>query len=382
MTGRPVDAQRRQERQDAFLAAFARTGIITTAGEEAGVPGPQHHYWVKTDPEYGERFARAKAEAEAAGLADANRRPRARNGNYGGERGAVKKRNQEKLLEALRRCGIAIDAANEAGIAKATYNNWIRTDAGFAERAREALAAAEEARAKTVFERRSRAMSAAWDDPERRAEWGRRQRDELWTPERRAAESERQRQLAEDPAVREARSRAARTAWDKPGSHERKSQQMRDQWQDPDFRALMAEKMAAPEAREARSRAARQYWAALLPEQRKKRLKGMRAVMKGGYRLTMLEAAVMVALNERELPYFVHMPVDGFIADILVPSLKLVIECDGAYYHGQRNGTDETRDADLAALGYETVRLSEAEIKAKDWARLDETIARLSRTSA
>lgn len=377
MTGRPVDAQRRRERQDAFLAAFARTGILTMAGEEAGIPAPQHHHWVKTDPEYAERFARAKAEAEADGLADANRRPRARNGNYGGERGAVKKQNQERFLEALRRCGIAIDAANEVGIVKATYNYWMRTDSAFAERAREAFAAREEVRAQTVFERRSRAGNAAWADPERRSEWARRQRQEFWTPERRADWSRRVSEIANTPETRAARSAGAKRAWEDPEKRSQFSETMRQRWEDPEYRARQEAKMAEPESRRRRSEAAKARWALIPPEERRARLRKMRRQLKGGYRLTKIEAAVMTALNERELPYFVHYPVDGYVADILVPSLSLVIECDGAYYHDRRNGTDEIRDAAMLALGYETLRLSEGEINGRKWDRLDAAVSRM-----
>lgn len=377
MTGRPVDAQRRRERQDSFLAAFARTGILTMAGKEAGIPAPQHHAWVKNDPGYAERFALAKAEAEAAGLADANRRPRARNGKYGGERGAAKKQNQEKFLEALRRCGIAIDAANETGIVKATYNYWMRTDPAFAERAREAFAASAEARAQTVFERRSRAGNAAWADPGRRSEWARRQRQEFWTPERRADWSQRVSEIASTPETRAARSAGAKRAWEDPEKRSQFSETMRQRWENPEYRAKQVATMADPESRRRRSDAAKARWALVPPEERKLRLRKMRRQLKGGYRLTKIEAAVMTALNERGLPYFVHYPVDGYVADLLVPSLNLVIECDGAYYHERRNGTDEIRDAALLALGYETLRLSESEINGRKWERLDAEVSRL-----
>ena len=66
------------------------------------------------------------------------------------------------------------------------------------------------------------------------------------------------------------------------------------------------------------------------------------------------------------------------MADILVPSLHLVIECDGAWFHAQRLASDGDRDAELRELGFGTLRLSEAEIKSEDWTRLDAEIARLS----
>jgi very-short-patch-repair endonuclease len=105
----------------------------------------------------------------------------------------------------------------------------------------------------------------------------------------------------------------------------------------------------------------------------------MRRAFKGGHKLTAIEAAVMQALNDREIPHLVHKTIGRYIADILVPSLHLVIECDGAWHHSRRIASDKERDEELRALGFETLRLSEEEIKAKDWSRLDAELARLTR---
>lgn len=379
MTGRPVDAQRRRERQDSFLAAFARTGILKMAAEEVGIYASQHHYWVETDPEYAERFDRVKAEAEAAGLADANRLPRARNGNYGGERGAAKLRNQEKFLEVLARTGILADAAAEAGVVIATYHYWRRSDPEFARRAEDAVNATERQRAETMSARRSRGSTAAWDNPERREEWAQRQREEFWTPERRAEQAQRMTEAAATPEGRQVRVDAGKLQWT-PEKRQLRSEEMLGKWADPEYRESMAEPMAA--MNQAAVQTFRARWARMTPEERDAHVKRMRTGFKGGHWLTKIEAAVLVALNDRDIPYFTHKYVSGYVADVLVPSLSLIIECDGEYYHSRRNGHDEARDAAMAELGYETLRLPEAVIKAKDWVRLDETIARLSRTSA
>lgn len=376
MTGRPVDAQRRQERQDAFLAAFAQTGILKRAAEQTGIKAQQHHAWVANDPGYAARFTQAKEEA--GNLVAGSRLPHSRGYRQGGQRGAARQENQEKFLEALSRSGVAADAAREAGIAKGTYNQWMRVDPEFAKRAREVFTATEEQRARAMSERRSSAGRASWANPERRTEWARRQREEFWTPQRRAEWGERTTEIARSPEGRASRSAAGKKVWEDPEFRRRHGETMRQRWNDPEYKARMAEYTARPEVREARSRAARARWDALNPEQRKAHLKRMRSAMKGGYRLTKIEAMVLVALNSRDLPYFVHKPVGGYVADILIPSLKLIIECDGAYYHELRREGDEARDAALLALGYETIRLSEEEINGRQWDRLDEAVTRLA----
>lgn len=377
---RPVNAGHRREQQEQFLAALGETGIISKASAQSGVPVTTHYWWLRTDPEYPPRFEAVKAAAEQAGLAVVHQKPHASGYRQGGQRGEKRRENQERFLEALRRTGIAADAAKEIGIAKATYNQWMRVDPEFAERAREMFAATGQQRAEGMSERRTRAANAAWADPERRSEWARRQRQEFWTPERRAEQAERARDRSADPAIRAAISAASKTRWADPAFRDRESRRRREAFQDPEYRERFRAAMRKPETRQRLSDAAKALWAAMPPEERERRRTSMshgRRTVKGGHLITRLEAAVMTALNDRDLAYFVHKHVGGFFADLLVPSLNLIIECDGAYYHGLRPDTDAARDAAMLTLGYETLRLTEAEIKAKDWTRLDEATARL-----
>jgi very-short-patch-repair endonuclease len=60
-----------------------------------------------------------------------------------------------------------------------------------------------------------------------------------------------------------------------------------------------------------------------------------------------------------------QVPVLGrFIADLLAPEVRLVVEVDGGY-HGQRRRADERRDRALARAGYRVLRL-EAELIMSD----------------
>ena len=51
-----------------------------------------------------------------------------------------------------------------------------------------------------------------------------------------------------------------------------------------------------------------------------------------------------------------QVPVDRFVVDFLAPSLKLVVEVDGAC-HTRRAAADARRDRTLARLGYRVVRI-------------------------
>ena len=78
VTGARAEAQRR--RQEAFLAALGRTGILQDAADGSGVHKGTYNYWVRTDPDFAARAQRVLAEAEgirretvAQRASDANR---------------------------------------------------------------------------------------------------------------------------------------------------------------------------------------------------------------------------------------------------------------------------------------------------------------------
>jgi very-short-patch-repair endonuclease len=76
--------------------------------------------------------------------------------------------------------------------------------------------------------------------------------------------------------------------------------------------------------------------------------------------LTESEARLWSALKARQrgATFRRQVPVGGhFIADFLAPSLRLIVEVDGAH-HARRQGADQSRDRKLARLGYRVVRVS------------------------
>lgn len=69
-----MDKRRRQARQRAFLAAFAKTGSIGLAAKAAKVHRSTHYDWLKEDEDYGAQFESAQDEAVDALEVEARRR--------------------------------------------------------------------------------------------------------------------------------------------------------------------------------------------------------------------------------------------------------------------------------------------------------------------
>jgi hypothetical protein len=212
-TGRPRDNERRQERQQAFLAAFARSGILSRAAQESGIVAQQHHRWVKEDEDYAAAFNVQKMRT--AVLAQESRKPMGCPKGFrytSGPRADRRCANQERFLGALAASGIVADAAKETGIGGGTHALWVREDEDYAARAAEIMETTATVREKLIGERIGEASRERWGDPGRREAWGELQRS-TWTPERRAAAAQRIHDRMDDPAFKEdwlAKSRKSR----------------------------------------------------------------------------------------------------------------------------------------------------------------------------
>ncbi len=202
-TGRPRNNERRQERQRAFRAAFARSGILSRAAAESGIVAQQHHRWLKEDEDYAAVFNVQKMRT--AVLAQQNRKPAGCPKGFRyttGPRAERRRINQERFLEALAATGIIADAAQETGIGAGTHVMWMRDDEEYAARTAEILEATAATRQKLVGERIGKASRERWDDPGRREAWSEHQRTN-WTPEMREAAARRSRDRMHDPEFRE-----------------------------------------------------------------------------------------------------------------------------------------------------------------------------------
>lgn len=139
-----------------------------------------------------------------------------------------------------------------------------------------------------------------------------------------------------------------------------------------------------PEQRENVRQGALRRQANMTPEQKeaqRARLQRNIAKLKGGAYLTSIEAKTAMALNDRDVAYQLHKTIGDYVADIYVPeafldaSLSLDIECDGSAFHDDSTTRREAdRDAALLDMGVLVLRLTEAEINANDFTRLDRTL--------
>ncbi|HWI88091.1 MAG TPA: DUF559 domain-containing protein [Sphingomicrobium sp.] len=68
-------------------------------------------------------------------------------------------------------------------------------------------------------------------------------------------------------------------------------------------------------------------------------------------------------LSRRDVRFRKQHAIGPFVADFYCTAAKIVIEIDGAT-HNQRQHADGTRDAYMASLGLEVIRISAAEVLA------------------
>lgn len=80
---------------------------------------------------------------------------------------------------------------------------------------------------------------------------------------------------------------------------------------------------------------------------------------------TSIEKKVYEELKKRGILFERQKLINGkFLVDAYIPSLNLIIECDGDYWHGLERvkKKDKAENAYLTKCGYKLLRLSEAEI--------------------
>jgi very-short-patch-repair endonuclease len=82
---------------------------------------------------------------------------------------------------------------------------------------------------------------------------------------------------------------------------------------------------------------------------------------------TSIEEAVYSELERRGVTFVKQQVIDGFwVVDALVPGAKIVIECDGEYWHSlpQMEERDRKKDKYLKSRGYQVFRFLESAIRA------------------
>ena len=87
---------------------------------------------------------------------------------------------------------------------------------------------------------------------------------------------------------------------------------------------------------------------------------------------TKIEVKTQNFLKELGIEFFTHQYMKeiehGYQCDILIPSMNLIIECDGDYWHKYPIGNelDHTHTKELMEKGFKVLRLWECEIKEMD----------------
>lgn len=87
---------------------------------------------------------------------------------------------------------------------------------------------------------------------------------------------------------------------------------------------------------------------------------------------TTIEAAIRSLLDQIGVTYIQECPIDFYTCDFVIESSRLVIECDGTYWHSIDKvfRRDKRKDKLLTSKGYKVLRLPESRIKSDlEWCR-------------
>lgn len=105
--------------------------------------------------------------------------------------------------------------------------------------------------------------------------------------------------------------------------------------------------------------AMRRHWDSLTDKERAAWIKSSRP------RSSSLERTVAALLDALGIQYVAQESIGRYVVDFFVASRRLVIECDGLYWHSRpgMKERDARKDELLNALGYTVLRLPEAQIK-------------------
>jgi len=93
-----------------------------------------------------------------------------------------------------------------------------------------------------------------------------------------------------------------------------------------------------------------------------------------------IEIRIQNFLKELSIDFFTHQYIKeikhGYQCDILIPSMNLIIECDGDYWHKYPTGRniDYIRTSELLSKGFKVLRLWEREIKVMDLNKFEEKL--------
>ena len=161
----------------------------------------------------------------------------------------------------------------------------------------------------------------------------------------------------------------ARKAWEQPGFRENQVKKHLGQRPSTAIRAKLSAArrgVLRPQSGPAISAGQKAAWAKLSIEERRVRLAPAHASQKR-FQPSSLERLMWAALDRFAIPYRTQARIGRYTADILadIGGLRLVIECDGAYWHSSEEAKeyDHQRDGFMRSKGFAVVRVPEAWIR-------------------
>jgi very-short-patch-repair endonuclease len=96
-------------------------------------------------------------------------------------------------------------------------------------------------------------------------------------------------------------------------------------------------------------------------------------------RVSSIERAMAEAFARADLPAIGQHPIDMYVADFAFPEARLVVECDGTYWHGRdrQQARDRQKDGYLHSRGWRVLRLPEVDIRTDPSACVERVISLL-----
>lgn len=107
-------------------------------------------------------------------------------------------------------------------------------------------------------------------------------------------------------------------------------------------------------------------------EETKQKIRQKRAIQIFSQQDTSIEVKIQNFLKALQIDFFTHQYMNqiehAYQCDILIPSMKMVIECDGDYWHKYPVGLDKdhVRTQELVGNGFKVLRLWEHEINSME----------------
>lgn len=201
---------------------------------------------------------------------------------------------------------------------------------------------------KDVNQRLREGQRRGWADPIIREK----RKQTMNKPEVKAKLSEATKRAFQDPETRQRIINASTKGKNTPEAKKRFSEAAKRRMADPEIkRRILAKWHHSPKRKAERIEVARRA--------------GIASILKQAKENTSIEKAVAEVLQQLRIEYVAQKPLGPFVVDFFIPKAKLVIECDGDYWHNlpEMKERDKRKDGWLRKQGVRIVRIWEHDIK-------------------